>query len=270
MSNLARSVAQHLPALSSGFFMANLISHTIINHSVRELLGLTFSQYCVADLISQTCHSPKSPHPGWFSSSNEKIANALGLTADEVKQSIDLLIERGAVEKHSKTKDLRTTAKWYELTIEGHLRASQDQQKTLFGDTVAPKAPTGAVRSKSQSVATPVAGSSKDSKEHSDTRRKEITELLDELRTVVGVPMLDDSEAMNRRYCWILIRKFGKGVDGKFNYQIGVKKVRLIIKALEQNDFHRHKTTSFIKLWRHAVEIISSSRDQKGGTIHVE
>lgn len=156
----------------------------------------------------------------------------------------------------------------------------QEAKKTIeqLPKQVVPQVPTknvqqslgGIISSKSLGVATPVAGSGmSDAQKNKDNRRPEITQLLEQLRKALGVPVLDDTEARNRQYCWIMIRKFGRNKEGSFDYTDGVTKVGLIIEATAQNSFWKYRATSFHKLWLHGVEIINSTKDLKGRIINV-
>lgn len=97
-----------------------------------------------------------------------------------------------------------------------------------------------------------------------------INELVDLLKEKMEIPMLDDTPARNRNYCWNLMRKFGKGPDGKFLPELGRDKVRIIIETAARSDRFKYKMTSFSKLWFNAVSIISSVRDQRGGVTTLE
>jgi len=83
---------------------------------------------------------------------------------------------------------------------------------------------------------------------------KDINFLISYLKEKLGIPLLDGSEKINRRYCWLCLKKFG-----------GVDKVKLLIETASQNNFWATKITSFQQLYYKGVRIISETRG--GGKI---
>lgn len=101
----------------------------------------------------------------------------------------------------------------------------------------------------------------KDNKEDKDILSKDNTNkfgnsdinlLIAYMKEKLGLPILDETEKTNRRYCWLAIKKFG-----------GVDKVKLIIDAIVVSPFWSTKVTSFKTLYYKAINIISSVK-QKG------
>jgi len=83
-------------------------------------------------------------------------------------------------------------------------------------------------------------------------RNEDVNFLLSYLKEKLNLPILDESEKVNRQYCWLAIKKFG-----------GRDKVKLLIEATSQHEFWSTRITSFKQLYYKAVNIISSGRDIK-------
>lgn len=81
---------------------------------------------------------------------------------------------------------------------------------------------------------------------------KEITYLIEYLKEKLELPALDDSILVNRRYCYLLLKKFGNA-----------DKVKILIEATAGHDFWSTKIASFKQLYYKAVTIISSTRDKR-------
>ena len=77
-------------------------------------------------------------------------------------------------------------------------------------------------------------------------RNKDIDELIDLLKEKLGLRILDGTEKMNRRYCWLAIKKFKK--EG----------VKMIIEFAAQDEFWQNKITDFKTLYYNGVKIASS------------
>lgn len=93
------------------------MSYTTILHSVRLKLGLSLTDYCIADYIFRMAANPCSKVPGWCYASKRKIGEDLGLSKTWVIKAIAKLEEDGIVEKHpDDTRLVRTTQTWYDLT----------------------------------------------------------------------------------------------------------------------------------------------------------
>lgn len=93
------------------------ISYTTINHVARKELGISASEYMVADLIYNLSSNPKGSIQGWCYASKETMAEMLDIDSRTVFRAIDTLVTKGLVEKHPDTKHLRTTSLWYESVI---------------------------------------------------------------------------------------------------------------------------------------------------------
>ena len=78
----------------------------------------------------------------------------------------------------------------------------------------------------------------------------EVSQLIDYLKTKLGLPLLDESQQTNRRYAYLCIKKFG------------FDKTKLSIDATAQSKFWHTKITSFKGLYYNAVKIVSSGRGE--------
>ena len=77
-------------------------------------------------------------------------------------------------------------------------------------------------------------------------RNKDIDELIDFLKEKMDLKILDGTEKMNRRYCWLAIKKFKK--EG----------VKMIIEFASQDEFWQNKITDFKTLYYNGVKIAAS------------
>lgn len=96
--------------------MEDKINYTTINHVARQRLGLTWIQYGLADLIHNLANNPKA-EARWCYASRETLASTLSVTKQYVIKMIAILIEKGLVERHPLTKQLRTTQLWYDSVV---------------------------------------------------------------------------------------------------------------------------------------------------------
>ena len=102
--------------------MKKIISFTTILHDKRKELELNLMEYCVADTIYNLSSNPKSPVQGWCYASKDTLAEILDTTRQTVFTIVNKLIGKGLVERHSETKYLRTTEKWFNfIIVEGDL-----------------------------------------------------------------------------------------------------------------------------------------------------
>lgn len=78
----------------------------------------------------------------------------------------------------------------------------------------------------------------------------EINELIGYLKAQLGLPLLDDSQKVNRQYAHLCIQKFG------------FEKTKLAIDATAKSKFWHTKITSFRGLYYNAIKIVSSNRGE--------
>jgi Mn-dependent DtxR family transcriptional regulator len=93
------------------------LRYTTILHEARMRLGLTMEEYAVCDLIHHLQSNPKNTTL-WCYASKEYIAETLGISRATVFRILNRLIDEKLIERHMETKQLRTTAKWFETAIE--------------------------------------------------------------------------------------------------------------------------------------------------------
>lgn len=89
-------------------------------------------------------------------------------------------------------------------------------------------------------------------KKPSQFGNSDINDLIEHFKAVFELPILDDSVQANRRYCYLLIKKF-KSVD----------KCKDLINIARRDKFWGTKIASFRTLYYKAVTIISLTREQK-------
>lgn len=69
---------------------------TYIDHSQREVLGLTVNEYCVLDLVTRMADGA-TKYKGWCHMTREQMAAHLGLGIATVKRCIGRLAQAGLV-----------------------------------------------------------------------------------------------------------------------------------------------------------------------------
>jgi hypothetical protein len=99
------------------------LNYTTINHTARELLGLTPLEYCVLDSI-RVLGSINPESQGWCYASKQYLANFLKVSESFVFKTIKKaeqqeLVERRTVtnENHTQTGYTRTTRKFNETVM---------------------------------------------------------------------------------------------------------------------------------------------------------
>ena len=81
---------------------------------------------------------------------------------------------------------------------------------------------------------------------------KDINILIAYLKEKLELPALDETVETNRRYCYLILRKFGN-----------VEKIKLLIDITAKDNFWSTKVTSFKTLFYKAVQIMSDTRNRK-------
>jgi hypothetical protein len=84
-------------------------------------------------------------------------------------------------------------------------------------------------------------------------RNVEIDQVLECLKTSLGLPALDLSVKVNRQYAWNLLRKSRTGAEG----------VCWLIRLAAEDPWFRNHITSMRDLWNNQVKIMSSVRGKK-------
>jgi len=90
-------------------------TYTTIIHQAREELGLSLTEYCVADIIHHLSSAPKSRTlGGWCYASKKTLGDYLGLHKRTIERAINKLISLKLLEKDPERKFLTTTELWWE------------------------------------------------------------------------------------------------------------------------------------------------------------
>jgi CRP-like cAMP-binding protein len=87
--------------------------YTVVLHHPRKQLGITVSEYCLADAVHKLSSS-RSMVPGWCYASKEHLGESLGFTRRGVQKMIQSLKGKGILEAQEGTDYLRTTQLWHE------------------------------------------------------------------------------------------------------------------------------------------------------------
>lgn len=82
-----------------------------------------------------------------------------------------------------------------------------------------------------------------------DNKNPDTEFLISSLKETLELPMLDGSDAENRRFCNLMLEKFG-----------GREKVEAIFEAAGQDEFWRNNISSFKDLYYKAVKIVARTR----------
>jgi hypothetical protein len=86
--------------------------YTTISHKFRKFHKLTCNEYVFADMIYKLSTSPLSKIKGWCYMSRPIMADEMGLSKQSILNLIDILIDKGFIERDEKTAYLRTTRAW--------------------------------------------------------------------------------------------------------------------------------------------------------------
>ncbi len=90
------------------------ITYTTILHQARRKLGITMTEYSVADTIHKLGGGKGSRKiGGWVYGSKEGIGNNLGISRRTVIRAVNKLEKLGLIERQPKTNYLRSTDKWF-------------------------------------------------------------------------------------------------------------------------------------------------------------
>jgi hypothetical protein len=103
--------------------------YTTVLHEARLSLGLTLSEYCIADTIYKLSTNPKSRLPGWCYASKETLGDTIGISRQSIHKILTKLEKNEIIEKDTKSNNIKTTQKWYENCV------LQDQKSVKKIDT---------------------------------------------------------------------------------------------------------------------------------------
>ncbi len=114
------------------------LNYTIINNHARVELGLTYSEYSIADIVYNLCNMRSNK--GWCKMSKQWIGDQFGITKQSVNNILTTLKDKGLIEK--KTSDInnsrgdavRTTDLWYNTAI-----INKGGKKLSTLETIGPK-----------------------------------------------------------------------------------------------------------------------------------
>ena len=81
---------------------SEILNYTIVLHQARKTLGITLTQYCIADCVYHLTNNPKSQIPGWCYASKEHIGKFLGITRQAVHHKLKPLIAKKIIEVSGK------------------------------------------------------------------------------------------------------------------------------------------------------------------------
>lgn len=109
--------------------------YTTINHKAQQKLGLTLTEYCLADLVYHLGNNPK--RTGWCDASKAYLADAIGVTERGIFKMLTKLEEDGLITR-GESRLIRTTEKWYEEAVakdpamnKVHRKHEQSSVKTM-------------------------------------------------------------------------------------------------------------------------------------------
>lgn len=91
----------------------DIFSTTIVSHGKRKLLGLSMTEYCLADMIM--CLSKASYHESsidWCTKSKKEMGEYIGITQQGVHNCLNSLLKKGIIIRDPQTKFLKVTKKW--------------------------------------------------------------------------------------------------------------------------------------------------------------
>lgn len=111
--------------------MGSSLSYNLILHEVRDFLGLTTNEYCVADSIYHLSNNPVGIVSGWCTASKTELGKCAGVTEQSIHSMLKKLISLGLVQKDEKTKFLKTTQKWYENVVLRKISLFSHTKETL-------------------------------------------------------------------------------------------------------------------------------------------
>ena len=87
-----------------------------INLDVLKKLDLTLNEYAICEYITRKQADPQSALSGWCIVTKKDIAFNLNLTQRSVFAILKKLLNRGYIERHQKTKFIRTSSIYYSCT----------------------------------------------------------------------------------------------------------------------------------------------------------
>lgn len=86
---------------------------TTIDHTIREKLGLSVTEYLIAEGVRFIANSPYSEIK-WAVAPRKTLAKYFGVSERTVDNALNVLIEKNIVETGDQRYHIRTTKEWYE------------------------------------------------------------------------------------------------------------------------------------------------------------
>jgi len=93
------------------------INYTVINHIGRIKLGLSLSEYVLADYIYNLQYNKRSKRIGWCYASKQTMADMMGMSDRGTRKILGRLTTMGLIEVGEDKRLTRTTSKWYENVV---------------------------------------------------------------------------------------------------------------------------------------------------------
>lgn len=95
--------------------MTEIRPFTTINHKAQKELGLSITDYCLADTIHNLASNPANKVSGWCWASRKTLAVMLDVSERTVYKGIKKMSAAGLLEMDHNA-NIRATAKWYKAT----------------------------------------------------------------------------------------------------------------------------------------------------------
>lgn len=196
-----------------------------------------------------------------FYFSNEQLAEILDVSLFTVSRAFSVLEEKGLllleyeikkgggkIRRSKVNSDLRQTAS----QTCGKQQGNTYKEKKYNNITKSNGSETAEEPEKSVQTSIIKAEPTKKKKSPSQYGNSDINDLIEYFKTRFGLPMLDDSVKANRRFCYLLIKKFKT-----------VEKCKELIDIAAEDRFWSTRITSFRTLYYKAVSIVSATRESK-------
>lgn len=100
--------------------------YTKIYHGLRLKMGLSLSEYCLADLIHRLSTNQEAVAPGWCTLSKIEMAKTFGISKEGLHKILNRLGQLGIIDKDKTGRKYKTTSQW--------LTAENREQSTLLKD----------------------------------------------------------------------------------------------------------------------------------------
>lgn len=224
-------------------------------------------------LLSQLLYwSDKGKDPEWFYKTIAEIQGETALTRSEQDTAIRKLKALGLIEVKvmgvpAKRHFRLSLSVLYKLVCRFYANKNAENKQTITDITTDITSnnvskDTGASHLEKRNIGTKIVGSGTlvvGGKKTSEYGNQDINKILAYMKERLGLPVLDGTEAQNRRYAYNLLRKFG-----------GLDKCLLMIDAISLNEFWRFKITSMKPLFYNGVRILSELREKDSKILYVK